>query len=372
LLPSPPSRDGHSAAAAGLSGRALGYCGYVALVGVYYLAARWAGLPHPPATSSSWTAALLLTLTLGTGYLAVVTITALVEKRRSDDRRVTVLKDRILTLAVAERLAGIFLLGGGVMVMFDVFAAFKPAIPEFHPYSWDTVLAEADRLLHLGRDPWRWLHGLPGRDIVTAALDWVYVQWYEVMVVSLLVALLVLPLDRRLRFHFGFVALWIVGGTVAGTALASGGPVYFGELAGDPRRFEELLAYLDTSAPIARGLQNRLWQAFVTPGGDFPFEGISAMPSLHVAVAAYLMFWNWGSGPVLKGASAAFALLILLGSVHLGWHYAVDGYAGVVLAWACWQLSVRVAGDGAPREVPPAPPEAGHAPALRGLEGGGS
>jgi hypothetical protein len=32
----------------------------------------------------------------------------------------------------------------------------------------------------------------------------------------------------------------------------------------------------------------------------------------------------------------AFALIILVGSIHLGWHYAVDAYAGFLVAAGCW------------------------------------
>jgi hypothetical protein len=28
--------------------------------------------------------------------------------------------------------------------------------------------------------------------------------------------------------------------------------------------------------------------------------------------------------------------MILLGSVHLGWHYAIDAYAGILIAAAAW------------------------------------
>mgnify|MGYP003410990741 CR=1 FL=1 len=40
---------------------------------------------------------------------------------------------------------------------------------------------------------------------------------------------------------------------------------------------------------------------------------------------------------------AAYAGVILLGSVHTGWHYAVDGYAGIALAAACWWICGPVA-----------------------------
>lgn len=31
--------------------------------------------------------------------------------------------------------------------------------------------------------------------------------------------------------------------------------------------------------------------------------------------------------------------MILVGSVHLAWHYAVDGYAAIALALTCWRLA---------------------------------
>ena len=33
--------------------------------------------------------------------------------------------------------------------------------------------------------------------------------------------------------------------------------------------------------------------------------------------------------------------MIMLGSVVLAWHYAVDGYAGALIAWAIWSLVGR-------------------------------
>ena len=36
---------------------------------------------------------------------------------------------------------------------------------------------------------------------------------------------------------------------------------------------------------------------------------------------------------------AAFLLAIFLGSIILGWYYAIDGYAGVLVAVAMWKLA---------------------------------
>ena len=37
------------------------------------------------------------------------------------------------------------------------------------------------------------------------------------------------------------------------------------------------------------------------------------------------------------------AALIFLGSIHLGWHYAVDGYLAFALAYAVWRAMEPVA-----------------------------
>ena len=37
-----------------------------------------------------------------------------------------------------------------------------------------------------------------------------------------------------------------------------------------------------------------------------------------------------------------FTFLIFLGSIHLGWHYAIDGYFGAALAVVCWWLTGRL------------------------------
>ena len=40
----------------------------------------------------------------------------------------------------------------------------------------------------------------------------------------------------------------------------------------------------------------------------------------------------------------AFSVLIEVGSVLLGWHYAVDGYLGALIAWAAWLAGRRLSG----------------------------
>jgi membrane-associated phospholipid phosphatase len=65
--------------------------------------------------------------------------------------------------------------------------------------------------------------------------------------------------------------------------------------------------------------------------------GVSAMPSMHIAAAIlYLLaarrtFWFI--------PACLFAVIIFVGSIHSGYHYAVDGIVAAAIACACWRAS---------------------------------
>jgi membrane-associated phospholipid phosphatase len=80
-----------------------------------------------------------------------------------------------------------------------------------------------------------------------------------------------------------------------------------------------------------------LWNGYT--GASSGSIGISAFPSLHVATAVLFALYasrRWGR---IGLALWAFAATILVGSVVLGWHYAVDGYAGALLSVLIWKAA---------------------------------
>jgi hypothetical protein len=47
----------------------------------------------------------------------------------------------------------------------------------------------------------------------------------------------------------------------------------------------------------------------------------------------------------VRWIAIAYAFVILLGSVHLGWHYAADGYVAAGVTWLIWAAMGRLHGD---------------------------
>src|SRR5690606_31862098 len=113
-----------------------------------------------------------------------------------------------------------------------------------------------------------------------------------------------------------------------------------------PELFREALAGM----PHATAIQERLWSNYVelvaARGGAplptlKPFLAVAAFPSLHVGAHWLFALWAKRHARRLFVPFALATLLTFLGSLATGWHYAVDGYAGMLLAWAAVRLADR-------------------------------
>ena len=65
-------------------------------------------------------------------------------------------------------------------------------------------------------------------------------------------------------------------------------------------------------------------------------KGISAMPSMHVSIAFLFALVGWRIHRISGIIFSVFAFLIMVGCVHLGWHYAIDGYVAIACIWLIW------------------------------------
>lgn len=234
----------------------------------------------------------------------------------------------------------------GVLLSTKAMLEIKMNIPAMQPFSWDETFMRLDRAFHGGVHPWVWLQPVFGNTPMTVFLDFFYNIWIPILFATWVYLAFRPRFDvDRLQFFLSFVIVWLFGGALVATLFSSVGPVYYGLIGLSPDPFAPLLEFLHTTnATVSLGAvegHNLLWDSYT--GKVYPYLGISAFPSMHNALAALLALVAWRLHRVLGILMTIFAGLILLGSVHLAWHYAIDSYAGVLIAVLAWWISGRLA-----------------------------
>lgn len=231
----------------------------------------------------------------------------------------------------------------GFILLMSVFSSMKSMIPVLVPYHWDDAFIRLDRIIHGGVDPWRLLQPVMGNDIVTPLTNAVYNNWFMVMFGLLFWQLFDLRRpELRLRFFWAFFLIWIVVGTIFATVFSSTGPCFYEHFTQGINPFSEQMKYLrdlDQRIPVwALGTQDSLWASYSNHKLGIG-TGISAMPSVHVATTTLFLLLAWQYGKWMRAFFFVFWIFIMAGSVHLAWHYAVDGYAGALMTVFMWWIA---------------------------------
>lgn len=244
-----------------------------------------------------------------------------------------------------------------IPVFFSLFTTAKNMIPVINPFHWDPAFARLDSWLHFGRQPWEWLMPLLGAAAVTMAISFFYKMWFIVkFFVMYWQAFSLKHPALRERFFIALLGIWILNGTVLALYFSSAGPCYFGLLHPDMiNPFVGLMDYLYVAnaqkAVFDLHAQEFLWQAYQ---GHAPvaFSGISAMPSMHVSLALLFFLLSLHYRWPQKLFFAAFLAMTMIGSVHLGWHYAVDGYLSIFTTLPVWWAAGKIVGFYRPEKSP--------------------
>jgi hypothetical protein len=235
-----------------------------------------------------------------------------------------------------------------VPLFLSVFASLKVLIPVLNPFSWDASFALWDRVVHGGVEPWRILQPIVGHPIITFAIDLLYRSWFYVLqLVCIWQAFSVKRPQLRMQFFLSFFLVWVVLGNLGATLLASAGPCFYDVAVGAAGPYQPLMDYLHQAGTQfslwALEIQKMLWHGYLNPEVSIT-RGISAMPSIHVAMAFLMTLLGWQIRRGLGILLTAYLGVIMIGSVHLGWHYALDGYAGIAGTYAIWRLAGWVVG----------------------------
>ncbi len=222
------------------------------------------------------------------------------------------------------------------------FGLLKASIPLLVPFAWDVPFMELDKFLHLGRHPWQILQPVLGFPIVTFALNFIYSTWFFVLPGFFVwIGFMKQNSELRMQYIAASIICWALGGNLFATLFSSAGPCFYTLLGNEGDPYGPLLAYLNVVNGQfdiwALDFQSMLWQSY--QGKEMAISMISAMPSMHIASStlfAIIAFrYNRRFGIIMS----IYAVLMFLGSVHLGWHYAIDGYFGAFIGWASWRFA---------------------------------
>jgi PAP2 superfamily len=221
------------------------------------------------------------------------------------------------------------------------FSSFKSLISYIQPFNWDQTFDEWDRVLHFGYRPWEILHPVLAYPPVTALININYNFWFITLSMFWLhFSFVEKPGFRRTQAVIAYMLTWSVGGILLAILFSSAGPCYFGKVVPGASPYADLMMYLRSTSqswPVwAIDLQDTLWMNYTLNHGIDVAKGISAMPSMHNAQSLLLIFVTWNRSRLVRNLAIAHGVLVFLGSIHLGWHYAVDAYLAFAIASAAW------------------------------------
>lgn len=223
------------------------------------------------------------------------------------------------------------------------FSKLKSLIPLFNAYTWDATFIAWDRALFFGQDAWQVLQPALGYPMVTAALALLYHAWFLLIYIGTLYVLFwpaAAPVRRQ--YLLAFFLIWTLVGGFLAAIFASVGPCFLEPILGDPS-FAGQMAYLraaDAAVPVMTLDVQAMLLGWHQAGQGGLGSGITAMPSMHVAMATLFWLMIRRVSPRAGKAFGAFLAVIWVGSVHLAYHYAVDGLIAAAATYALWRLSL--------------------------------
>lgn len=227
----------------------------------------------------------------------------------------------------------------------SAFSATKTAIDRIVPFYLDDTLVNIDHMV-LGQDAWQLLQPILGYPAVTFFLNVNYNIWGIITYGTFLGAALMLKRQQlRAQYLISFVMSWIILGSGLAIMLSSVGPCFYEAIYGSDR-FTGLMNYLTHA-----GQEYPIWALATQDYLLFKYEagmvgigsGISAMPSMHLAMTSLMTIFAFKINRKLGYVSLVYLGIIYLGSIHLGWHYASDGIVSMALVPAIWWVSGHIA-----------------------------
>ena len=225
---------------------------------------------------------------------------------------------------------------------------FKHCIPLIKPFSWDPILLKADLILLNKHSFWLLIDKYLPINNLNKIFDMIYISWFILFLV--IVFWQQVTADRQLRKQFftAWLATWFFLGNITAVLFSSAGPCFYDEFYKStpaiiqPVQFK--LNALNTSelkTDIAKSelIENSRKTTFRIG------YGISAFPSLHVAVSVIYALLFIKKFKNVKCIAWLYVFLIMISCVYLGFHYMVDCIAGFFGGIITWYIAGNICKD---------------------------
>lgn len=255
---------------------------------------------------------------------------------------VQILRKKLYAYFIPKNIWGFLLVTALAPPFISTFSSFKQVIPTINNFSWDYYLMKIDYFLHFGHHPWEFFRIFLNYPYIIKIIDRLYMLWFPIFFFIFLWMGWSARRKLRLQFFINTCLAWVILGTVFATIFSSAGPCYFDMVTKvDSNPYAPLMTKLSeihSSMPLF-SIKNQIgiWKAYENHVW-LPFGGISAMPSLHIAITVLFAIVGWRINRYTGILLTTYALIIQIGSVILGWHYAVDGYVSIFLTILIWKM----------------------------------
>ncbi|SBS29727.1 hypothetical protein MAQ5080_01484 [Marinomonas aquimarina] len=234
-----------------------------------------------------------------------------------------------------------------ISLILSVYTSVKDAISFINPFYLDPLLISLEEKIHFGYQPWQLTHALFNSSLATGVINLFYNLWFFFCWIFI-IYFCVATRNAQLRQQalISFIGCWMLIGGVLAILFSSVGPCFYGNAYDQSPLFDPLMTLLNAQhnelleqdmyiAVWALKTQDLLWSSHIANASTFG-EGISAMPSMHVSMATLMALSLSALNKKLGVLGWLYLVMIQIGSVHLGWHYALDGYVSIPLTIAIW------------------------------------
>ncbi|MGB0507859.1 MAG: phosphatase PAP2 family protein [Pikeienuella sp.] len=219
------------------------------------------------------------------------------------------------------------------------FSQFKIVMRNFPGGNFDAEFAALDKWMHFGVDAWvAYAPALKFLTFADASTAY-HILWAAPLMLGPALAISIdRNIQRRRGFWLTYLFAWVGLGNILAASFYSVGPVFYGPILNDPARYADLFVMLndtDYAQTMFKFSVDFLLEQHLT-GVSTAGAGISAFPSVHVAMATLTALYLGSLSRWLIPFGVAYALIIQIFAVLSGLHYAVDGYASAIAVLAFW------------------------------------